>query len=242
MPGDPLTGAAFPGDTIPTNRFSRLATVALAAGMFPAPTPKCVTNPSVCWGSNYQAQLTLPNNTNQQTYKVDQTLGRYGSVFFRYTKANFSNQNPQNLSPTFSLNTFTQDSTSWMFSHTIPLGHNTVNNFRFGHLDATAIQGAPAASNSQISALGVSGVFSNLPGYAAAFPTIGFEGALLGSFGSPGNNTTTSDVPTWEFADSVTMVRGRHTIGVGFDYRHFVSRRDLSGNFLGVTAIPTTTY
>ena len=49
----------------------------------------------------------------------------------------------------------------------------------------------------------------------------------------PGNNPTTSDVPTWEFADSVTMVRGRHTIGVGFDYRHFVSRRDLSGNFLG---------
>ena len=233
MPGDPQTGLAFPGNKIPTNRFSRLATVALAAGMFPAPTPKCVTNPSACSGSNYQAQLTLPNNTNQQTYKVDQALGRFGSVFFRYTKANFSNQNPQNLSPAFSLNIFTQDSTSWMLSHTIPLGHNTVNNFRFGHLDATAIQGAPPASNSQISALAVTGVFGSLPGYAAGFPTIGFEGALLGTVGSPGNNPTTSDVPTWEFADSVTMVRGRHTIGMGFDYRHFVSRRDLSGNFLG---------
>ena len=233
MPGDPTTGAAFPGNVVPSTSFSRLATVALASNVFPAPTPACVSNPSGCSGGNYQLVRTLPNTTNQQTYKVDETLGRYGSVFFRYTKASFSNQNPQNLGAIFSINDFTQDSTSWMVSHTIPIGHSIVNNFRFGHLDATAIQGAPPASSSQISALGVTGVFTNLPGYAAGFPTIGFEGALLGTYGSPGNNPTTSDVPTWEFADSVTIVRGKHTIGLGLDYRQFISKRNLSGNFLG---------
>jgi carboxypeptidase family protein len=233
MPGDPQTGAAFPGNKIPSTSFSRLATVALGADVFPVPTPACVSNPASCSGGNYQLIRTLPNNTNQQTYKLDQTLGHYGSVFFRYTKSTFSNENPQNLGAVFSLNQFTQDSTSWMVSHTIPIGHSIVNSFRFGHLDATAIQGAPAASSSQISALGVTGVFTNLPGYAAGFPNLNFEGALLGSYGSPGNNPTTSDVPTWEFADSVSLVRGKHTIGVGFDYRRFVSRRDLSGNFLG---------
>lgn len=40
-------------------------------------------------------------------------------MFFRYTKANFSNENPQNLGTVFNINQFTQDSTSWMISHTI---------------------------------------------------------------------------------------------------------------------------
>ncbi len=235
MPGDPQTGQEFTGDLIPTTSFSRLAQVAVAAGVFPAPTPKCVADPNACGGgiNNYQAQRTLPNNTNQQTYKIDQNLGRLGSVFFRYTKADFSNQNPQNLSPTFSINIFTQNSTSWTASHTITLGHSNVNNFRVGFLHATAIQGAPPASDSQISSLGVTGVFTALPSYGKGFPTIGFEGTLLSTLGSPGNNPTTSDIPTWEFADSMTMIRGRHTIGVGVDYRRFVQKRNLSTNFLG---------
>ena len=29
------------------------------------------------------------------------------------------------------------------------------------------------------------------------------------------------------------MIRGKHTIGVGFDFRRFVEARNLSGNFLG---------
>jgi hypothetical protein len=235
MPGDPQTGQGFTGNMVPTTSFSHLAQVAIAAGVFPAPTPACVSNSQACGGgiNNYQLQRTLPNNTNQQTYKLDQNLGRYGSVFFRYTKSDFSNENPQNLSPTFSINIFTENSTSWMFSHTIPLGRSIVNNFRFGYLHATAIQGAPAASSSEISSLGVTGVFTALPTYARGFPTIGFEGTLLGTFGSPGNNPTTSDIPTWEFADSMTMVRGKHTIGFGFDYRRFVQKRNLSTNFLG---------
>jgi hypothetical protein len=235
MPGDPQTGAEFTGDKIPTTSFSRLAQVAIAAGVFPAPTPACVNNAAACGGgiNNYQAFPVLPNNTNQQTYKVDQTLGRLGSVFFRYTRSSFSNENPQNLSATYSINTFDEKFTSWTASHTITLGHANVNNFRVGYLHSVAIQGAPAASSSQISGLGLTGVFTNLPSYAAGFPTIGFEGTLLGTFGSPGNNPTTSDIPTWEFADSMTMIRGKHTIGFGFDFRRWIEKRNLSTNFLG---------
>ena len=236
LPGDPATGAGFPGGIIPPGSFSRLATVAVGGGVFPAPTPVCVANPNACGGgiNNYQLQTSLPNTTNQQTYRVDQEFGRFGRVFFRYTKAKYENENSQNLSPTFSFNQFTEDSTSWSISHTLQLGSRNINNFRVGYLHAKAIQGAPPASDSQISALGVSGVFTTLPpSYAAGFPTIGFEGALLGSVGSPGNNPSTSDIPTKEFADSFTMIRGKHTIGVGFDFRRFVEARNLSGNFLG---------
>jgi hypothetical protein len=231
MPGDPQTGSQFAGP-IPSSRFSRLAQVALANNLFPAPTPGCVANPQSCQGGNYQTFPFFPNNTNQQTYKIDEDMGRRGRVFFRYTKANITFDNPQNLSPTFSVNQFTEDTTSWTISHTISLGSRIVNNFRFGYLHATAIQGAPATSSSAISALNVAGIFSNLPTYARGFPTISLA-FPLGSFGSPGNNPTTSDIPTWEFADSVTMNRGRHTIGFGFDHRRFVQKRNLSTNFLG---------
>ena len=37
----------------------------------------------------------------------------------------------------------------------------------------------------------------------------------------------------WDFADSFTVIRGKHTIGVGFDYRKWVQKRNLSNDFLG---------
>lgn len=237
MPGDPQTGLGFPGGMIPSSRFSRVAQVAIAAGLFPAPTPACVANANACGGGihNFQAQVNLPNTTNQQTYRLDQELGRAGKVFFRFTRSNYANESPQGgyVSPTTSLNTFTETSTSWTISHTIELGAKNINSFRAGYLHAISIQGAPPASSSDIATLGLTGVFTNLPSYAAGFPTINFEGALLGSVGSITNTPTTSDIPEWEFADSFTMIRGKHTLGVGFDYRHFVEARNLATNYLG---------
>jgi carboxypeptidase family protein len=40
MPIDPATGAPFPGNIIPASSFSRLAKVAIGAGLFPAPSRK----------------------------------------------------------------------------------------------------------------------------------------------------------------------------------------------------------
>jgi hypothetical protein len=243
MPMDPQTGVAFPGGIIPTSRFSKMATVALANNIYPAPTPACVLNSAACGGgvNNFQTQLNLPNTTNQQTYRVDQELARLGKIFFRYTKASFSNASPQGAytSPQWSLNTFTEDETSWTISHTIALGNRNINNFRFGHLGTTAIQGAPGLPSSQVAALGLTGIFGNLPIYAAGMPYIALSSSVgsgpnqFNIAGSPVNTPQTSNTPTWEFADSVTMIRGKHTFGVGVDYRHFVEARNLAANYLG---------
>ena len=129
-------------------------------------------------------------------------------------------------------NLFTEDSTNWVLNHTVTLPHNFVNNFRFGRLVAIANQYANAAPASAVQALGLQGVFTNLPDYARGWPGVSFQN-LSGGFGSPGNNPTTSNIPLWEYADSVTVVRGRHTFGFGFDYRQWIQKRDLSTNFLG---------
>src|SRR5438034_1183548 len=77
MPVDPTTGNPFPGNKMNSSNFSKLAKETLSLNMFPV--PNC--NPVVCGGNNFKELVTLPTNMNQQTYKVDQSLGRYGRVF-----------------------------------------------------------------------------------------------------------------------------------------------------------------
>ncbi len=227
LPIDPNTGAQFANNLVPTTRFSRLANVTLGAHLFPA--PNCFT--ADCLG-NYHLATALPTKTDQQTYRIDQNLGRFGSLFFRYTRANYDLQSVGSVSIPFGLNIFTEQSTSWTGSYTATLGSNVVNNFRFGNLSATAIQGASPAPASVVQALGFTGIFTNLPDYARGYPGISLQN-LSGNAGSPGNNPTTSDIPMWEYADSLTINHGRHTFGLGADVRTWVQKRDLSTNFLG---------
>ena len=226
LPVDPATGAPFAGNVIPSDRFSRLASVTLGAGLIPAPNNLGNT------GGNFILRTVLPNQTDQQTYKVDQNLGRFGTVFGRYTKADYTVTQAGTDSLPYGLNIFTENSTSWEISHTISLGSNNVNNIRYGQLSAKSIQGVTAAPASAEAALGIASVFSSLPDYARGYPNIGI-GGYNGSFGSPGNTPTTSDIPTWQIADSLSSIHGKHTFSIGFDYRSWVQKRNLSGNFLG---------
>jgi len=67
-------------------------------------------------------------------------------MFFRYTTATYENENINgSVSLPFGIGTFNEKSESWMISHTIPLSHNLVNNFRFGRLEPISIQGGIAA-------------------------------------------------------------------------------------------------
>ncbi|HWH57769.1 MAG TPA: TonB-dependent receptor [Terriglobales bacterium] len=228
MPIDPNTGAPFQGNVIPTNRFSILAQQTLGLKMFPA--PNCFS--STCQG-NYRLAVTLPQTLDQQTYRLDQDLGRMGKLFFRYTTASYDSQNINgSISIPYGVGSFNEKSESWIISHTKNIGAGMVNNFRFGHLEPIAVQGGNPITAAQVSALGLTGVYPNLPNYARLFPTISL-GTPYTSVGSQGNDTTTSDIPTWEFADSLTLVKGRHTISTGFDYRRWLQRRDLSADFLG---------
>lgn len=229
MPIDPTTGAPFPGNQIPSVRFSLLAQQALGLNMFPAPNCVGCGGP----GFNYRLAVTLPQTTDQETYRLDQDLGHFGKVFFRYTKATYNNNNINgSLSIPFGVGVFNEKAESWMISHTATIGSSMTNNFRFGHLEPIAIQGGNPITAAQVSALGITGVYPNLPNYARLFPSIGLGTPYTG-VGSQGNDTTTSDIPTWQYSDTLTLVKGRHTISTGFDYRRWLQRRDLSADFLG---------
>ncbi len=228
MPVDPVTGLPFPGNKIDPSRFSRLAKQTLALKMFPA--ANC--DPAICSGNNFQSLVTLPTTTNQQTYKGDQDLGRFGKVFGRWTKAHFSTTTLGTLTQPLGNQTNVEDETSWMVSHTITHGPRDVNNFRFGRLEATSnLCGIPAAQ-SDIDPVGLTGVFTNLPDCARSYPgPIGLD-RFAGVAGRV-NDTSLSNIPTWEFADSFSTIRGKHTLAAGFDYRRWVQNRNLAADFLG---------
>jgi hypothetical protein len=229
-PENPTTGLAFPSDQIPSTMFSRQATVDLATNMFPA--PNCT--PANCAGDDLLVSTALPNTANQQTYRVDQDLRRFGKIFGRGTYATYTTTNlPSTFSVPLGETSFIETEKQWEVSHTITFHGNIVNNFRFGHMDAVADEGAPAPSAAQISALGMTGIFTHFAPLQASWSYLSFPSTGYSNMGGPVNAYTGSEIPSWEFADSLTIVKGKHTITTGADFRHWVVNRNLDDDFFG---------
>ncbi len=227
MPVDPLTGT--PLTTITSSRLSRVAQVTSKL------IPTGASDPNGVGAYNWFATANATTTTDQQTYRGDQNFQKWGQIFFRYTRADYDNQafSTDSIALNAGANIFTENSTSWTGGYTLPLPGGFVNDFRFGKLEAISIQGDSPASSADISALGLTGIFTNLPSYAAGYPTLGFSTSGFVSAGSPGNDPTTSDIPVWEYADSVIKEHGAHSFSFGFDFRSWVQKRDLATNFLG---------
>src|SRR5262245_13390831 len=223
---DPLTGQPFPNNTIPQDRFSRIAKLATAK-FFPAPN---FTDPR----GNYLRNRNLSLNQDQYTIRGDQELGRLGSVYGRFTNTDFTNTsvgNTTELGDRF----FIQQTRSWQVSHTIPLRANLVNQFRLGHIEARADENGPAAPQSDIDALLLVGVFTGIPDVQRTYPAVGFNnfGAGLAGGGSAVNDYTTSFQPMWDLSNTTTWIRGNHTLNIGANLRKWSLQRDLANDFLG---------
>lgn len=230
LPIDPLTGQPFPGNKIPADRItSRLAKAAIAAGFWETPN---AGSPNAAPGTiNFVKSVGLPLTTNQQTYRVDQTLGKLGLIFGRYTYSTYQNSSLNSASLVYGLETQYEKQKNWEISHTISLGTRTTNNFRFGYLDAAAPQGATTPPQAFVDSLGLTGIFQKFGPLQLTYPNIGLS--QYAGAGGPVNAYTGSDQPAWEFADSFSWVKGRNTFGFGGDYRRWRLIRNLDDDFLG---------
>ncbi len=229
LPVDPYTGLNDWGTQVPAAfQTARIGLVAIANHFWSAPnvpnTPEGTTN----FITNIPGPLTM----NQQTYRGDQNLGRYGSVFGRYTHAYYNNHTQYNSgSIDYGIEEYIQTEDAWELSHTISIGGKNVNNFRFGKLRAQAPEGSAPVPSSVVSALGLTGAFTTFTALQQTWPNVG-----IGSFasgGGPVNSYSGSDNPNWEFADSFTTVHGKHSFGLGLDYRRWHLIRNLDDDFYG---------
>jgi hypothetical protein len=233
MPVDPTTGVAFPGNKIPAlSQKGNVGLVAIQNSFWQAPT--IANQPEGAGVVNYIKSVGYPLHQNQQTYRGDQNLGKFGSAFFRYTTANYTNQgfyNSQDLTHGYEI--YLQNQTGWSVSHTVNLGKSSVNNFRFGHLTANAPQGGPQISSAAVSQLGLTGTFKTFTALQQTWPSVVFNSGGFGQGGGSVNAYTGSEGPTWEYADSFSTIHGRHTLGFGVDYRHWRLIRNLGDDFYG---------
>lgn len=223
---DPLTGKPFPNNTIPQDRFSRLAKLAVAR-FFPAP------NANLPQG-NYIRSRAIPNDTDQYTLRADQQLGRWGTVFGRFTNTNFTNISVQNTTELGDVY-FVQKTKNWQVSHSIPVTATLVNQFRIGYVEALANQRGVTAPQSDIDPLKLTGVFTNLSADQRSYPAVGFGGvgSGLSGGGSAVNDYQASNQPMWDIGNSTTWIRGRHTFNFGINLRYWALQRDLANDFLG---------
>jgi hypothetical protein len=218
---DPATGQPFPNNTIPQDRWSRLAR--LAAPWYPAPN---VNAPQ----GNYQVVRTLPQNLDQFTIRADQDLARYGRTFFRLTRTMYDSTAIANLQE-IGDRQFVQDTTNWQIQHTWVPKTNLVNNFRFGRVDARADQHGIACPQSDVDSLQLTGVFTDIPDNQRECPAVQING--FSDVGGAINAYTASNQPMWDISNTTTWVRGAHTLNFGFNYRRWWLQRDLATGFLG---------
>ena len=221
---DPVTGQPFPNNTIPQNRFSRLAQLTIKNGWYPAPN---VNLPQ----GNYQQIRTLPTNQNQFTVRLDQDLGHFGRAFARFTKTKFDNSATGTLTPDIGDYVNVQDTTNWQVSHTWPIKSNVVNVFRLGRVGALAnIEGNPC-SQGDVDSLQLTGVFTNIPDPQRGCPGVGIQG--FAGVGGAVNDYTASNQPMWDVSNTTTWITGNHTFKFGANYRRWWLQRDLANDFLG---------
>ena len=220
---DPLTGAAFANNTIPQARFSRLAQLAIRNSWFPAP------NSSAAQG-NFQNVRTFPQTQNQFTIRADQDLAKWGRMFFRYTNTSYENTNSGSVIPAGD-RVFVQDTHNWQVSHSWPLRNTLVNQFRIGRVDARADQHGIPCPQADVDFLRLTGTFTGVPDDQRECPSIGMTG--YAGTGGAVNAYTASNQPMWDLSNTMTWVRGSHTLNFGANYRRWWLQRDLATGFLG---------
>ena len=221
---DPVTKQPFPNNTIPADRFSRLAQLTIRNGWYPAP------NTSAPQG-NYQAVRTLPQTQNQYTVRLDQDLGRFGRAFARFTKTTYENTTSGSVTPEVGDNLFVQDTKNWQVSHTWPMKSNVVNVLRVGRVEALANQEGIGCSQADLDFLGLTGIFSSIPDPQRGCPGVAMQGYARA--GGAVNDYTASNQPMWDVSNTTTWVTGNHTINFGANYRRWSLQRDTAADLTG---------
>jgi hypothetical protein len=104
-----------------------------------------------------------------------------------------------------------------------------------GHIEARADEHGPAALQSEIDALRITGVFTGIPDVQRTYPAVGFNnfGSGLAGGGSAVNDYTASFQPMWDISNTTTWIRGNHTLNFGANFRKWSLQRDLANDFLG---------
>ncbi|MEO6725694.1 MAG: carboxypeptidase-like regulatory domain-containing protein [Blastocatellia bacterium] len=214
---DPLTGLQFPGNKIPANRISPVATATLSL-FYPQPNTGAATATS----NNLSQLFPAPTDSNQFDVRIDQNLSERQSIFGRYTWKDIKAESFESgiLPP---IGAIQRPQKVWAFTgaYNFSIRANLFNEFRGGLSGRNVLKDFGSNGADIIKQLGLQGLSANLP-KSPGVPDIAITGFTTTGI-SRGFTTTDR---TYQFLDNVTWTKGRHTVKGGVDFRR-LSTTDL---------------
>jgi hypothetical protein len=211
---NPVTHQPYPDNTIPQSDFSVFGKSAVKH--FPAPNVELPQG-------NYRYTASEPADADQQTYRIDHSIGSRNSIFGRYTQTRY-----KIAAPGITVEGTThqdQPTHQVVVSYTRTFNPTVVNQVRFGWMDAKAYIRGEATSESEWSALGLKGTFP-YDSTLTTYPNIGWMNIGLSGVGGPGYSPNDFAQRSYQISDTLSLVKGSHNISTGIDIhrlKHYVN-------------------
>ncbi len=198
---DPLTGLPFPGNAIPTNRINPASQKLLQDFM---PLPNTGTN-------TYTVSPTIEDNRDQFGIRLDYRLTDNQTILGRYIRSESERFTPRTVQPVDQLSLATlQD---FMVSHTFVMTSNAINQMR---ASINKIDANPAVTSGLSNADYGIGLANTNP-LATGLASIVISG--FATLGDPQQPFVERANNTFQFANDLTWITGRHSMKFGFDLR-----------------------
>lgn len=216
--------ACFPGNRIPPSRFSPISQKLLA--YYPLPNRPGQVN-------NFASAANAPDDWNTYLFKVDQIAGRKDNLSFRWIRRDEDSLNPfaggaTGIFGTDSLDTQHLLGANWVRTFAPTL----LNEFRAGFTRTVHLGIGAHAGHDHAADLGITGTTTDPK--LVGFPRITITGLPV-----LGENTSTPidyTVNTYQWADTLTLVKSKHTLRFGFDSIRTQFFQPTNTNFRGTFA------
>ncbi|WP_446743126.1 TonB-dependent receptor domain-containing protein [Silvibacterium acidisoli] len=205
------TPVPFAGNVIPTSRISPTAKALL--DLWPAPTNANILN-------NYVTNYGAGGNQNQNLFRADQKITDAQHLFVRFSQWNNLNLPADPLGTGLCVDRCTET----MTSKSIAIGYNRVFTPNFiGNLDVSASRfnylRTPKNSGFDFTKIGWPASFNaQIPSSLRTPPTPDVLGMSDNAMSTQGQSYIVDHDTQYWISPYVTLVRGRHTIQLGFQY------------------------
>ncbi len=214
---DPLTNLPFPGNIIPANRLDPIA-VALAEKYMPLPNQS--------GANNYTGVTQNKDRHDQFLTRVDHVLSDTQRIFGHYIYNKRDNPSIP-LNPNFPAPRLFSNH-SGAVQHVTTWSANVLNEVRFGYMrgDLNRLSPRRTTGFSVERDLGIRGMLVGGPSgrqpneLEIGFPSINIQGYQAMGDSVAGEGVDLSQ--TYQFVDTLTLIRGRHALKMGADIRRLM--------------------
>jgi hypothetical protein len=212
---DPLTGVAFEGNIIRSDRLNPISQQ-VANTIYPMPTQPGLAN-------NYVENIVLAQRVNAGDARVDYKFKGGASLFGRYSESarTYDDQSPANMFMGNGASPATNNSTSsnrnGVVGYTRAIGSNKFFELRGGYNRYYTHQYAEDSGVDKNNQLGIPN--GNLAAYPETFGIASFQVSGFSSTGSPGTTNAERVGRIIHITNNLSWLTGRHSMKFGADLR-----------------------